>query len=276
MSIISVVLKILSILQTAVPQPWHVLSTKHQVIPSRLYFNQNFKYFLTFLNFSFSLSFLLIAHRLCWLFFYWKSYSMYHMDQAVLYGIQFCMLLIFLAIYHMHHNYHTNIIYMLNQLFQLCQLDGSTKICKDPYELFVYLMSAYFVPIIPCITFAPFVISQGPLQLIFGCSYFAKTVESISYTVVYAYNSITLLSIVLVLVMAIDILYLYASKLHFSTNNLSFKLSRYFARLRIAEILFRILNKAYGLLVNVLVIVGILLASCSGSLTIRWYGKVDF
>lgn len=78
----------------------------------------------------------------------------------------------------------------------------------------------------------------------------------------------------LIYIMVLDILILFTSKMLFPVHRTNLKLSKYFREFREIEIVFRIFSDAYRSLVIVLIFVGVIMASCAGSMTILWYGKI--
>ncbi len=241
MALTSGVFAVHLILQKIVPQPWHLISRQQLATPSHPYSKRIFKLFRIFLQFvSFGLFLPFLIYRLSWLFFNWKTYTIYHVDQAVVYGMVFCVFLIFLPTCHVHNRFNTEIIHIINQLHQFR---------------------------LRC--------SYCPLQLIIGSNYFVKVVESFYYTVLLAFNVFGLLSVILLIIMILDTLCFCTSKMFFPAcvSNLRFRI--YYRQFRSTEILFKIVNISFGPFLTVLIFVGITLASCTGSMTVQWYRRIN-
>lgn len=75
--------------------------------------------------------------------------------------------------------------------------------------------------------------------------------------------------------MVLDNLILSTSKLLLPSIRASSGLRKYFQQFRSIEILFRVINNVYGTFLVNLIFIGVILASCSGSMIIRWHGKIN-
>lgn len=289
MSVTSAVFKVHSILQKVVPQPWHLIPGKQLATKSQLYSKPKFKFFRILSRFlSFGFCFPFFIYRLCWLLFYWKWYKIYNVDQAVIYGMFLCCFIVFLGIFQLQCWYKTEIIYILNQLYQLCLLfkylskpefsdiiNKNVKVRNYAMELIIYYISMVFVLLTVCWSAFPLVVSFCPLQLIFGDNCFVTVIEIFYFSIIMTFHLFSFLSAMLLIVTVFDSLSFCSSKMFDPADCSVRNLSKYCRNFRCIEIILRIFSIALGPLLIRLIFVGIIIASCSGSMTIRWYGKVN-
>lgn len=289
MSLTSGAFKIHSILQNLVPQPWHLIPYQQLASISPLYIQLNFKRFRIISRFTtFCWFFPYVICRLCWLFFHWKSYTSTHVDEAVVYGGFFCLLVIFLGVLYLQIKYQSEIIYIVNQIHLLdvlCRERFSSKSCEITckslfcgqcvQELIIYGISTGNMLLIICFSAFPLAVTYCPLQILFDWNYFVQITEIFYFSSIGIFNAFGLLSVVLIGIIILDTLIFCTSKMFFPDYPENLKLSKYVRQLRCVQIILTISNNIFGNFNTILILLGVLMTSCMGSMAIRWYGKTD-
>lgn len=121
----------------------------------------------------------------------------------------------------------------------------------------------------------PITVLYCPSQLIFGGTVIIKVTEAFYCFVLVTFNSLRLLSVILMAIMIVDNIIWCITKMFFPDEASNLRLQKCLRHFRTIEIIFRITHIAFGPFPIVLILVGILIISCTGSMTIRFYGKLD-
>lgn len=240
------------LLQKVVPQPWFLLPTQQLATTNRSYTNTTVKRFrIIALIISLGCFFPFVLYRTCWLFFNWKSYTIYHVDRAVLYGVYLCLCVVYLSLFHLRQCYHIEIIYVVNQLHQVRLLCKTAKKSKTSeistqfsaerfYKVFFYGIAISHLVVILCCSAFPLVVSYCPLQLTFGVNYLTKVLETLYFLIGISFNILSFLSVILLFIMILDTLILCTPTMFFPAGQMGIRLEKYYKNFRTIELVFKV------------------------------------
>lgn len=232
----------------------------------------------------------IILFRFSWLILHWKTYTVYEVDQPILYTCFICMGLLYIPIFRLQNNLHGAMIYLINQMCLLSKTKQDLlglKFCvnipilgsKSSYEIFVTGFSSSFV-LSPLAFFAaPFAIKYLPLQVFLGETFVVKFTEGLAYSLAMTHGSFNGLSVFLLSMVILEktIHYsatTYLSKNQWQLNNYGYRFKEYYKKFRTTQIMFGIVNVVNLEFQVTLIYIGIVLASCCSYLTIKMYGKM--
>ncbi len=289
-----------SLFQKIIPMPYSVDLSNNQIIKSVNHQKSFHKVFRFLILVTFFLFFIpTCIARLVWLLHYWKSYTIYHVEQIVIYMFYVTATFLFLAACWTQHKKLNAISYILNQRCKLIPI--STKqsassvgpdlvyvLVKLPFfgkssmkEILIYcLISASFVVIL-AVTALPFAITYDPVQLVVGKS--TIPVKLIAVFVHWSITSFAATSIVSLLLMVIvfleGILY-YSTSIHFHMSPYStwlrFKFIQCYKRYRNMQIFLIMGNDIVLEFLTSLMFIGVLLGSCGAYMTLKMYSMLNF
>lgn len=293
MSLTLAALEIHSYLQVVVPPPYEVQYVSKRLTKSTLY-NKNHHKLLRFFTEYLAMPIIIPSffYRLVWLFFNWKLYTVHEMEQAILYAVISCLLLIYLSVSFMMHSNCSVIVHLVNQITLFGRL-GEVNLNKfisvklpmlgnrSIYQLLMYGIAMCFTLLTPAFFAIPFAVPFCPVQLVLGTSLPIKLIAAIFYAPLLLYGGSCVFSIMLLLIICLENLAFYSIYLrrycapHSETMSRR-KFQQFFIGFRNTQILLKLVNIVFGPFCTALIFVGIFLASSGAYVTVRMYGNIYF
>ncbi len=287
MSYTSAILKVIYLFEKCAPLPISVDIKQKTIIDSHHYQNKYFKLFLqgntllvVFILFPF-----FVCH-LIWLLSHWKSYTAYNTVEAVIYALCTFIVIIVLTAFYTLTTDSARIKYIINQrcyitpeptndLNRLFNIPLFKKITF--YELLIYGSATVILLTLPAISVGPFIFPFCPLQLIFGTSFFVKICAGLYYTLLTIYSVFLCFTLIMLNVSILEGVIIYSSSIY--GNDITFKHERYkwkkcLTRFRVICIFIKSTDNIYGVFHTVLILVGVLVASCGGYIIMMMFDKV--
>ncbi len=285
--------KVHSLIQQIIPTPYAVDLENHLLTNNILYQTVFHKLFRFFVMLSFIILVIpIIFYRLLWLFFHWKSFTIDHVDQIIVYLFGLAAAIIFLPAYYTIHFYNIEAQYMINQRYKIVPVIaelparinffitlpflGKTSVL----ELLVFGLSSGFLVLVLGATALPFAVSYEPVQWILATSSSkSKLFASLIYFVYVTYAAEMVLSILLLIIIFLEGVVSYSSTLHYyklpysSLMRLKFRLCC--KRYRTLQIFLRMGNSIVLEFLTILIFVGILLASSGAFMSLKMYSLLN-
>ncbi len=191
MSLTPAALKVQSLAQKIIPLPYHLDLQRKRLTHSESYYKKLHIINRTLFDVLFLLLFVFVTLRLTWLVINWKTYTIYQMEEAIIYSFVLCLIGIYIPIFYVQ-SQNDLVIFHMNQTFILAAL--CNKIYPKNYyirfpilgkqsilEIFIYGLSLCFIQFLPAFFAAPFAITYCPLQLMFGSYIYVKLTEGFIY-----------------------------------------------------------------------------------------------
>ncbi len=204
MSFTPAVFKIITHLQKLVPPPYHINPATNLLHRSTLHCKPRHRSFRLFSTFSILIIILpLITVRSIWLFFNWNSYTVHHVQQAIVYGSLLCCILTYIPVFYLDNFQCNEFIFLINQICLLGQKSKSATTTKPNSKMacirhvFVYQFAFSTLQIGPAFCAAPFLMSYFPLQLIFGSHYVIKCIEAALFGSGFTFGALRVLHMLL-------------------------------------------------------------------------------
>ncbi len=281
--------KVLLHIQTLIPLPYYVDPKTHQLTESPFYSQPKFRYFRLFsLSLILFIYFPITTCRLLWLFFHWNSYTILNFQEAIIYFIIWCLIVTILPAIHTNLSKNEEFMYLVNQTVQLNRLSKYASLLESklnrhsssPEEILIYFMSLCFFQLIPAFVVIPLFLPYLHLQIIFGSSVIVKVCEAFLAGIAITFGSFTDLPVLLYSMTVVENLNNFSSKMFTKFNVRSFfrpmlRFSNCYKKFQCCQIVLQLGNIVYGSYLLVLILVGILLASCYAYATIRMFGNFN-
>ncbi len=270
--------------QKIMPFPWHVDKNAQRLSINPLYWQSHLVVFRPIFYFLAIIFMPPTFGRVGWLWFHWDTYTIYQLEEVVIYCGFICFFLAFVPALYMIQWQYTEVIYFINQSVQAGSSVKSVwtrnifitipKLGKRSiFELLVYGFSI-FVGFVPAAIFAgPFVLNFCPLQLCFGTSIFVKCCAATLYGFAALVVAHTLLTVLILIIMVEENVIYFTSTLYIKKTSEQFLLKNFslFIRFRATQMILKIAQSTYGVFLTNLIFIGILLASLCGYVVINMY-----
>lgn len=234
---------------------------------------------------SVALLYAVIVLRLFWLILNWSSYSLYHLDQGILYVSLWCLISLFHVISFVMVSKANTVKYAVNQSLILTQKTSGNKYFEAILQIFAKgLIPVFASLIIIGFMMMPWGIEFEPVQLVIGNSIAAKVVASLIYLLTLLQPFMYTGSAFLLMISFLESCNKFSSRLHSSAYCASemFRLStinnfkKQYRLLVILRILIIIGCELCELPSAFLIFLGVILASCSGYATLKLYSFFPF
>ncbi len=286
-------LYVLSLIQRIAPLPFVVFLKTKQVYENPFYTKQLHHAIRTFCEIFAQLVLLpSCCFRLIWLFFHWKSFTKYNIEEAILYGLATFGTLIYVPVFIMFRTQNCivniNLFKTYFQLEKTCKLNiGNINRFQTPIigkratkELLVYVITTPLLLGLPSLFFVPFTMSHLPIQLIFGNSFPVKVTSGIITGLVGFFMCLRIFSAILIAIYYLEFIIGYTATTHnFSnhgnTKNYSQRFTFFYKRFKISQLVVWLGGDSYTLFLKTLVFFGILAGTCASYATVRMYGKLN-
>ncbi len=232
MSLTSGAYRVHSLFQNIIPTPYAVDPTTYQLIksiPHQKRFHKTFRisillsFFLFFIPFCFG--------RFIWLLHHWKSYTVYHVDQIIVYIFYLTATFLFIPACWTQHKKCTELIFVLNQRCKLINIkthnSASSAVLEVvnfsvhlPFigkssikEIVIYCLSSACFIVILGVTALPFAITYDPVQLVIERS--AILVKIFIYWSFMIFAGTSILSVLLKIIVFLEGILYYSTSIHF-------------------------------------------------------------
>lgn len=286
-----------TLFQNVFPMPYAVDLSNYKVIDSHHHQTTIHKIIRTtilLLFFCFFIPTLIL--RIAWYCFHWKSFTVNHIDQLILYFYYFTLTFIFLPAFYTQHKHTKDFQYVSNQLFKVVKnLPGNRSPSflvnfgiKVPFveteatimDILVYLISISCSIVGLGTVFLPFAISYDPVQFVFGnSSLLVKLMSAIVYFFPLSYGTATVISILILNFVFSEGILRYSSTIHFYKSAFSFSTRLTFLncykRFRTMQLLVIIGNNIQGEFLSALIFVGVFLGSVGTYMTFKMYSRLS-
>lgn len=289
MSLTLAILEVINLFEKCVPLPISVDIKQNCIIDSHHYKNKYFKCFL-YANTWIAVFILLpfFVCRLIWLISHWKSYTAYNTIEAVIYALCLFILIIVLAVFYTFTKEKATIKYIINQRCQIVPEPnyGNQKLLRIPFfrkitlhQAIIYASATVSLLTPPALLVGPFTFPFCPLQIIFGTSALVKISAVVYYSLLVTYGVLLSFSLIMLSVSMIEGVILYSTTIYnnFSSDNLKQEHLRWkkcLNRFHVICIFIKTTDEIFGIFHTILIIVGILLASCGGYMILMMFEKV--
>lgn len=230
--------KIHTLFQNIYSMPYAVDYSNFEVVHSKLYhktIHKTIRAVVFLILYTFVIPTLI--WRIIWMFFHWKSFTVNHIDQPIVYHLLYLTsTFIFLPCFFTQRKHKNEIVYVSNQLFKLVQMLPQKFpssfivdfVIKLPFrgktmlvtELLDYLLSISLFTMVPGILFLSFAISYEPVQLVLGNNgLLTKTLSPVLYFLFVPYVAASILSLFLFIFVSCEVLLRYSSAIHFCKSS---------------------------------------------------------
>lgn len=225
--------------------------------------------------------------RVVWLFYHWKTYTVFHLDQGM--GYLFIItgdFLLITVIFTQSRN-HNGMIYMVNQINNIVrkpefrvfarQLKIAGFFTSTDRQIFIYGLTLAFVLIIPAFFCGPFAVDWCPVQILLNSNHFlVKMLAGAIYGPMVYSGAIPFLSILLLLIAFLEGMYTFTLPFTESKNLKPTALRKGYRVFQMAILLMRATNEVIEEFATVLIFLGILLASSSAFIVLTMYDMLNF
>lgn len=223
----------------------------------------------------------LTTYRLFWLFFNWKTYSVYHLQECVLLFIAWNLIIMEIVFCLNVIKSHEVIREGGNQAIKICygnKLNRKLDIIAliGMYGLYCEMWCTPLVAFI-----SPVFIDNDPIQLFFGTSIPVKLTVSIIYLLIFSYGVTFIMSLMLTAAAFLEMQVHFSNKLAQSTEkgipDKTATLSEFDAayhNFALLRILFILGTEMCNLAFTGLIFIGVLIVTCTAYCTIAMYNRL--
>ncbi len=289
MSLTHGVFKVHQYLQKLIPPPYSCDLKKNRLNSNSSYnqkFRKVFRLYSEFFIYFFILP--ISIYKVSWLLAHWKSFTVTHVEQIIIYGLVICTILILLPVLQIFRFQSNTIIYVMNQACQLgypftnrvktfTKLSVGKKLKEFWKDIFPCVFALPFIFLSPAFFVAPFNISYIPPQCFLISNCFINFCFAILYSSIILYGALNVLYSLLLAIVFLENIIGYTKTLCSCKVSISTKL--FFcvsvSRFKRTHILIGILNDLFGSFLTVLIFVGILLTSCALYMTVKMYNSIN-
>ncbi len=287
--------KVQYIIQKTVPTPFAVDLESYLMTYNILHQKRFHKLFRYYVLLSITTVFIpTLVLRIIWLFWHWKSFTVYHVDQIVVYIFFLAAVSVCLPAYYLGHS-SFEIQYMFNQRLKLKPNNtGLMSRLSMPclpqlpligkysaMELFICGLFTTFIVMILGVVTLPFAISYEPIQLVFqSTTILVKIFASMVYIPWTLFAATSILSALLLIIVYLEgiihhsfTLYLLNFE-HFS-NSMALHFKNCYRRYRMMYIFIILANEIILAFITNLIFVGILLATCGAFMSLKMYTMLN-
>lgn len=237
------------------------------------YVSKHYKHYQKLVRVIWHYQTLFVIFRLIWLAHHWKTFTIHHLHQGILYMASMCGHLLLESLHFMLTKHQQALIYMINQTVKYSRKLKSENLNSSSFNpfrcLFVYSLSFSISFIAPVIFMMPFAISFDPHQLVFGTSHFVKLTAGVLYSLTYFNHILPMISVLLMLIAFLEGMYYLTATLTIVQTFQCFQ-SRYI-NFQKAVILVKLTVEVFSQFLTVLIFVGVLLASSCAVATLKLY-----
>lgn len=225
-------------------------------------------------------------HRLLWLFFHWKTFAIYHVEQGIICAALTCFASVFISLLIMQKHHYTILLEITNQI-NLLLVKSSSKLTIYPIkipglgvmslqELFVKTFSLAIFLFPPAPLVVPFTIDWDPYELLLGPSIPVTILGGFLLAFTTYSGAMPMLSVFLLLMAFLEGVHTFTIPFNDNCSTVHrFRFRRDVKIFQMVRILVNLTDEAFTLFLTTLVFIGVLLASTTAFIILKMYMMVN-
>lgn len=269
----------LKIYQKIITFPYQADEDQLYLLDNPIFNSKTHKLFRTIVLISLMYHFLYTVFTLIWLFFHWKSYTFFHMEEAVIHSTVFLSVLLISDAYHPICTHSFQFRYMINQILLISKQKPRTKKYPSPAELFPYALALLCFTVPLGMFGIPFTLETDPLQLCFGTGLRIKVLASMLYGITFSNGALALVSFLTLCMSYVEGLITYSNTVRVPIGKVSrfgaYGFRKCYRRLNILKLHMNIGTEMLSVFLIVGVFCGIMFATCTSYIVLKMYGLLS-